>query len=140
MKRRFPNEPTPSVQESDSPKNELSVKNIPVQMYERYETIKAEQSEAIILFKHEDIYYAFMYDAETIAYELDLPPEKERPPYDPNKLVLMFEHDNEETRKHIATLKAYVVDCDTAIKKGQETHADITGEQNENEERPTMRR
>ncbi len=129
-----------SVQESDSPKNELSVKNIPVQMYERYETIKAEQSEAIILFKHEDIYYAFMYDAETIAYELDLPPEKERPPYDPNKLVLMFEHDNEETRKHIATLKAYVVDCDTAIKKGQETHADITGEQNENEERPTMRR
>lgn len=129
-----------SVQESDSPKNELSVKNIPVQMYERYETIKAEQSEAIILFKHEDKYYAFMYDAETIAYELDLPPEKERPPYDPNKLVLMFEHDNEETRKHIATLKAYVVDCDTAIKKGQETHADITGEQNENEERPTMRR
>lgn len=129
-----------SVQESDSPKNELSVKNIPVQMYERYETIKAEQSEAIILFKHEDKYYASMYDAETIAYELDLPPEKERLPYDPNKLVLMFEHDNEETRKHIATLKAYVVDCDTAIKKGQETHADITGEQNENEERPTMRR
>lgn len=71
---------------------------------------------------------------------MSLPPEKERLPYDPNKLIVMFEHDNEETKKHIAALKAYVLDCGTVIKEGQEARADITDEQNENEQRPSMRR
>ena len=107
-----------------------------------YRQIKAEQPETIVLLKYEDGYYASMYDAETIAHELDLPPEKERQPYDPDKLVHMFGHDNEETRKQIATLKAYVVDCGTAIEEGQEARADITGEENENEneQRTSMRR
>ena len=105
-----------------------------------YRQIKAEQPETIVLLKYEKGYYASMYDAETIAHELDLPPEKERLPYDPNKLVRIFEHDNEETRKQIADLKAYVVDCGTAIKEGQEAYADITGEENENEQRTSMRR
>ena len=115
---------------------DIQTENLPAP----YRQIKAEQPETIVLFKYEDGYYASMYDAETIAHELDLPPEKERQPYDPDKLVRMFEHDNEETRKQIAALKAYVVDCGTAIKEGQEARADITGEQNENEQRPSMRR
>lgn len=129
-----------NVQEPGSSKNELSVRNIPAQMYERYETIKAEQSEAVILFKREDKYYASMYDAETIAHELDLPPTKERLPFDPHKLVVIFEHDNDDTRRHIANLKAYVIDCDQAIKEGQETHARIADKQNENDQQPTIRR
>ncbi|EIY66521.1 Zincin-like metallopeptidase [Bacteroides ovatus CL03T12C18] len=129
-----------SIQESDLSENELPVKDIPVQVYERYERIKAEQPETVVLLKHEGKHYASMYDAETVAHELSLPPEKERLPYDPNKLIVMFEHDNEETRKHIAALKAYVLDCGTVIKEGQEARADITDEQNENEQRPSMRR
>ena len=115
---------------------DIETENLPVP----YRQIKAEQPETIVLLKYEDGYYASMYDAETIAHELDLPPEKERLPYDPNKLVRMFEHDNEETRKQIAALKAYVVDCGTAIKEGQEACADMTGEENENEQRTSMRR
>ncbi len=129
-----------SIQESDLSENELPVKDIPAQVYERYESIKAEQPETVVLLKHEGKHYASMYDAETVAHELSLPPEKERLPYDPNKLIVMFEHDNEETRKHIAALKAYVLDCGTVIKEGQEARADITDEQNENEQRPSMRR
>lgn len=129
-----------SIQESDLSENELPVKDIPVQVYERYERIKAEQPETVVLLKHEGKHYASMYDAETVAHELSLPPEKERLPYDPNKLIVMFEHDNEETRKHIAALKAYVLDCGTVIKEGQEARADITDKQNENEQRPSMRR
>ena len=129
-----------SIQESDLSKNELPVRDIPAQVYERYEKIKAEQPETVVLLKHEGKHYASMYDAETVAHELSLPPEKERLPYDPNKLIVMFEHDNEETRKHIAALKAYVLDCDTAVKEGQEARADITDEQSENEQRPSMRR
>lgn len=129
-----------SIQESDLSENELPVKDIPAQVYERYERIKAEQPETVVLLKHEGKHYASMYDAETVAHELSLPPEKERLPYDPNKLIVMFEHDNEETRKHIAALKAYVLDCGTVIKEGQEARADITDEQNENEQRPSMRR
>lgn len=129
-----------SIQESDLSENELPVKDIPVQVYERYERIKVEQPETVVLLKHEGKHYASMYDAETVAHELSLPPEKERLPYDPNKLIVMFEHDNEETRKHIAALKAYVLDCGTVIKEGQEARADITDEQNENEQRPSMRR
>lgn len=115
---------------------DIETENLPAP----YRQIKAEQPETIVLLKYEKGYYASMYDAETIAHELDLPPEKERLPYDPNKLVRIFEHDNEETRKQIADLKAYVVDCGTAIKEGQEACADITGEENENEQRTSMRR
>lgn len=129
-----------SIQESDLSKNELPVRNIPAQVYERYERIKAKQPETVVLLKHEGKHYASMYDAETVAHELSLPPEKERLPYDPNKLIVMFEHDNEETRKHIAALKAYVLDCGTVIKEGQEARADITDEQNENERHSNMRR
>ena len=107
---------------------------------EVWDRIKKEQPETIVLLKYEDGYYASMYDAETIAHELDLPPEKERQPYDPDKLVRMFGHDNEETRKQITALKAYVVDCGTAIEEGKEARADITGEENENEQRSGMRR
>lgn len=127
-------------QRPDMLKNELPVRDIPAQVYERYERLKAEQPETVVLLKHEGKHYASMYDAETVAHELDLPPEKERLSYDPDKLIVMFEHDNEETRKHIATLKAYVLDCDTAVKEEQETRAGIADEQNENEERPSMRR
>lgn len=127
-------------QRPDMLKNELPVRDIPAQVYERYERLKAEQPETVVLLKHEGKHYASMYDAETVAHELSLPPEKERLPYDPNKLIVTFEHDNEETRKHIAALKAYVLDCDTAVKEGQEARADITDEQNENEQRPSMRR
>ncbi|MCS2930616.1 zincin-like metallopeptidase domain-containing protein [Bacteroides ovatus] len=129
-----------SIQESDLSKNELPVRDIPAQVYERYERLKAEQPETVVLLKHEGKHYASMYDAETVAHELSLPPEKERLPYDPNKLIVMFEHDNEETRKHIAALKAYVLDCGTVIKEGQEARADITDEQNENERHSNMRR
>ena len=107
---------------------------------EVWDRIKKEQPETIVLLKYEDGYYASMYDAETIAHELDLPPEKERQPYDPDKLVRMFGHDNEETRKQITALKAYVVDCGTAIEEGKEARADITSEENENEQRSGMRR
>lgn len=127
-------------QRPDMLKNELPVRDIPAQVYERYERLKAEQPETVVLLKHEGKHYASMYDAETVAHELSLPPEKERLPYDPNKLIVTFEHDNEETRKHIVALKAYVLDCDTAVKEGQEARADITDEQNENEQRPSMRR
>ena len=105
-----------------------------------YRQIKAEQPEAIVLLKYGDGYYASMYDAETVAHELDLPPEKERLPYDPHRLVRLFEHDNEETREQIAALKAYVVDCGTAIREGQEACADMSGEENENEQRTVFRR
>ena len=129
-----------SIQKSDLSKNELPVRDIPAQVYERYESIKAEQPETVVLLKYEGKHYASMYDAETIAHELKLPPEKERPPYDPDKLIVMFEHDDEDTSIHIAALKAYVLDCDTTPKEERETRAGIADEQNENEERPTMRR
>ena len=60
-----------------------------------------------------------MYDAETIANELNLPPSKERVPYDANKIILVFENDNEETRQQIHALRAYVMDCDGMSKAQQ---------------------
>ena len=115
---------------------DMETENLPAP----YRQIKAEQPEAIVLLKYGDGYYASMYDAETVTHELDLPPEKERLPYDPHRLVRLFEHDNEETREQIATLKAYVVDCGTAIREGQEACADMSGEENENEQRTVFRR
>lgn len=50
-------------------------------------------------------------------------------------MILVFGHDNEETRKQILGLQAYVMDCDTAPKLQQEN-----GEQNENEQHTTFRR
>ena len=123
------------VQEPASPRNGLPIRNLPEQLYGRYKEIKDGQQEAIVLFKHEGIYYASMYDAETIANELKLPPHKKHLSYDPDKMILVFGHDNEETRKQILGLQAYVMDCDTAPKLQQEN-----GEQNENEQHTTFRR
>lgn len=123
------------VQEPASPRNGLPIRNLPEQLYGRYKEIKDGQQEAIVLFKHEGSYYASMYDAETIANELKLPPHKKHLSYDPDKMILVFGHDNEETRKQILGLQAYVMDCDTAPKLQQEN-----GEQNENEQHTTFRR
>ena len=116
------------------------IKWISKQSYDRFRQMKEEQPEAVVLFKHEGRYYASMYDAETIANELNLPPSKERLPYDENKIILVFEHDNEEARQQILALRAYVIDCDAISKVQQNEHTETTGEQNENEQRPTMRR
>ena len=124
-----------AIQESVSPKDGLPIENLPEQLYGRYKEIKDGQQEAIVLFKQEGSYYASMYDAETIANELKLPPHKKHLSYDPDKMILVFGHDNEETRKQILGLQAYVMDCDTAPKLQQEN-----GEQNENEQHPTFRR
>lgn len=123
------------VQEPASPRNGLPIRNLPEQLYGRYKEIKDGQQEAIVFFKHEGSYYASMYDAETIANELKLPPHKKHLSYDPDKMILVFGHDNEETRKQILGLQAYVMDCDTAPKLQQEN-----GEQNENEQHTTFRR
>lgn len=122
------------VQEPASPRNGLSIENLSEQLYGRYKEIKDKQPEAIVLFKHEGSYYASMYDAETIANELDLPPQKERFSFDPDKMILVFGHDNEETGKQILALRAYTIDC-AAPELQQET-----GEQNENEQHTTFRR
>ena len=122
------------VQKPVSPRNGMPIENLPEQLYGRYKEIKEEQPEAIVLFKHKGSYYASMYDAETIANELSLPPQKERLPYDPDKMILVFEHDNKETGKQILALRAYTIDC-AASELQQET-----GEQNENEQHPTLRR
>lgn len=118
---------------------ELSIKDIPEQLYDRYEKIKEEQPEAIVLFKHGNNYYASMYDAETIANELQLPPDKERIPYDENKIIRVFEHGNEELRQKIHALQPYVMDCDMS-KEQQYKAAETIDEQNENEQRSSMRR
>lgn len=110
------------------------------QSYDRFRQLKEEQPETVVLFKHEGRYYASMYDAETVANELNLPPNKERIPYDANKIILVFEHDNEDAKQQIHALRAYVMDCDTIPKVQQNEHTETTDEQNENEQRPTMRR
>ena len=135
----------PKQANEESPKTasslkELPIKDIPEQLYDKYKKIKEEQPEAVVLFKHENKYYASMYDAETIANELDMPPAKERIPYDADKIILVFEHSNEETRQQIHALRAYVMDCDGMSKAQQNEPAEATDEQNENEQRPTMRR
>ena len=135
----------PKQANEESPKTasslkELSIKDIPEQLYDKYKKIKEEQPEAVVLFKHENKYYASMYDAETIANELNMPPDKERIPYDADKIISVFEHSNEETRQQIHALRAYVMDCDGMSKAQQNEPAEATDEQNENEQRPTMRR
>ena len=136
---------SPKRSDGEAPKTassltELSIKDIPEQLYDKYKKIKEEQPEAVVLFKHGNNYYASMYDAETIANELNLPPSKERIPYDANKIILVFEHGNEETRQQIHTLQAHVMDCDTVPKMQQNEPAETADEENENEQRPTMRR
>lgn len=63
---------SPKRSDGEAPKTassltELSIKDIPEQLYGKYEKIKEEQPEAVVLFKHENKYYASMYDAETVA-------------------------------------------------------------------------
>lgn len=122
------------VREAALPRNGLPIENLPEQLYGKYREIKEGQPDTIVLFKHEGGYYASMYDAETIANELDLPPQKERPAFDPDKMILVFGHDNEETGKQILALQAYTIDC-AAPELQQEN-----GEQNDNEQHPTFRR
>ena len=122
------------VRESASPRNGLPIEELPEQLYGRYKEIKEEQPEAIVLFKHDGSYYAPMYDVETIANELNWSPQEERLAYDPNKMILVFEHDNEETGKQILALRAYTIDCATPELQQE------SGEQNENEQHPTFRR
>lgn len=137
-KDKNPKQTAGEAQKAGSSLKELSIKDMPEQLYGKYEQIKEEQPEAVVLFKHGNNYYASMYDAETIANELNLPPSKERVPYDANKIILIFEHDNEETRQQIHALRAYVMDCDGMSKAQQNGPAETTDE--ENEQRPTMRR
>ena len=137
-KDKNPKQTAGEAQKAGSSLKELSIKDMPEQLYGKYEQIKEEQPEAVVLFKHGNNYYASMYDAETIANELNLPPSKERVPYDANKIILVFEHDNEETRQQIHALRAYVMDCDGMSKAQQNGPAETTDE--ENEQRPTMRR
>ena len=67
---------------------------------------KAQQPEAIALFRHEGKYYAYMNDAETMARELGLPQSKgERPEYNSQKLIPMFDADIKETEQYITELK-----------------------------------
>ena len=137
-KDKNPKQTAGEAQKAGSSLKELSIKDMPEQLYGKYEQIKEEQPEAVVLFKQGNNYYASMYDAETIANELNLPPSKERVPYDANKIILVFEHDNEETRQQIHALRAYVMDCDGMSKAQQNGPAETTDE--ENEQRPTMRR
>ena len=118
---------------------ELSIKDIPEELYGKYERIKEEQPEAVVIFKHGNNYYASMYDAETIANELQLPPDKERVPYDANKIILVSEHGNEELRQQIHTLQPFMMDCDM-FNEQQNKSAETIDEQNENEQRSSMRR
>lgn len=122
------------VREAALPRNGLPIENLSEQLYGKYREIKEGQPDTIVLFKHEGGYYASMYDAETIANELDLPPQKERPAFEPDKMILVFGHDNEETGKMILELQAYTIDC-AAPELQQEN-----GEQNDNEQHPTFRR
>lgn len=122
------------VREAALPRNRLPIENLSEQLYGKYREIKEGQPDTIVLFKHEGGYYASMYDAETIANELDLPPQKKRPAFDPDKMILVFGHDNEETGKQILALQAYTIDC-AAPELQQEN-----GEQNDNEQHPTFRR
>lgn len=122
------------VREAALPRNGLPIENLSEQLYGKYRDIKEEQPDSIVLFKHKGGYYASMYDAETIAHELDLPPQKERPAFEPDKMILVFGHDNEETGKMILELQAYTIDC-AAPELQQEN-----GEQNDNEQHPTFRR
>ena len=118
---------------------ELSIKDIPEELYDKYERIKEEQPESVVIFKHGNNYYASMYDAETIANELHLPSDKERVPYDANKIILVSEHGNEELRQQIHTLQPFMMDCDM-FNEQQNKSAETIDEQNENEQRPSMRR
>ena len=122
------------VRESSQPKSELSERDIPATLFEQYGQIKEETSEAIVLFKHEGRYYASMYDAETIAHELRQPPSQERLPYDADRIILVFEQDNEETREQIRGLRAYVMDCDAARKVGQDEGPEAAAEQQAEQE------
>lgn len=107
-------------------RKDFSIKDIPESQYERYKHLKEEQPKAIVLFKHGNCYYSSMYDAETIANELNLPPEKERPLYQSDRIILIFKHDDERTRQQILRLRAHVIECNTISEKQSGGKAGIT--------------
>lgn len=126
--------------EETAAEKELSAGNIPKPQYDRYRQLKQEQPEAIILLKQGNSYYASMYDAETIANELELPAEKERAPYEADRIIPVFKHDDEQTRQQILGLRAYVIACDTAPKIQSEENVMAAAGQDENERHTSFRR
>lgn len=105
---------------------------------------KAQQPEAIALFRHEGKYYAYMNDAETMARELGLPQSKgERPEYNSQKLILMFDADIKETEQYITELKkaglSVSVINPTEITR-QDEEKQTAEEMNDNEQRTILKR
>lgn len=105
---------------------------------------KAQQPEAIALFRHEGKYYAYMNDAETMARELGLPQSKgERPEYNSQKLIPMFDADIKETEQYITELKktglSVSVINPTEITR-QDGEKQTAEEMNDNERRTILKR
>lgn len=105
---------------------------------------KAQQPEAIALFRHEGKYYAYMNDAETMARELGLPQSKgERPEYNSQKLIPMFDADIKETEQYITELKktglSVSVINPTEITR-QDEEKQTAEEMNDNERRTILKR
>lgn len=105
---------------------------------------KAQQPEVIALFRHEGKYYAYMNDAETMARELGLPQSKgERPEYNSQKLILMFDADIKETEQYITELKkaglSVSVINPTEITR-QDEEKQTAEEMNDNEQRTILKR
>lgn len=105
---------------------------------------KAQQPEAIALFRHEGKYYAYMNDAETMARELGLPQSKgERPEYNSQKLIPMFDADIKETEQYITELKktglsVSVINPSEITRQGEEKQT--AEEMNDNEQRTILKR
>ena len=115
---------------------------------ERFRTacmeFKDQQPEAIALFRHEGKYYAYMNDAETMARELGLPQSKgERPEYNSQKLIPMFDADIKETEQYITELKktglSVSVINPTEITR-QDEEKQTAEEMNDNERRTILKR
>ena len=105
---------------------------------------KAQQPEAIALVRHEGKYYAYMNDAETMARELGLPQSKgERPEYNSQKLIPMFDADIKETEQYITELKktglSVSVINPTEITR-QDEEKQTAEEMNDNERRTILKR
>ena len=105
---------------------------------------KAQQPEAIALFRHEGKYYAYMNDAETMARELGLPQSKgERPEYNSQKLIPMFDAGIKETEQYITELKktglSVSVINPTEITR-QDEEKQTAEEMNDNERRTILKR
>ena len=85
-----------------------------------------------------------MNDAETMARELPIPQSKgERPEYNPQKLIPIFDAGSKETEQYIAELKKTglpVSVIDTAERTRQDEEKQTAEKENENEQHTTLRR